>query len=197
MTTSTDLSEEIHHLRGLADGFKALHHEVLALAVTPGTEALDQLRPLLLKSQELVGKALLRLSALNGSPYAEVSGSRHTLTAFRTLVAGASLASDDLARAVAANPLDGISFGGPHQDEDATRQARHDRALPEIAGYLADAAHQLDACKSDCLYLAKGIVSDLERSSSTSAKQAAHKLSSSQYAAVATPTVAAKREGRR
>ncbi|MGW3009582.1 hypothetical protein ACWC9R_12200 [Streptomyces sp. NPDC001219] len=71
MTTSTDLTEEIHHLRSLADDFKTLHHEVLDLAVTPGPEALRQLAPLALKSHELVGKALLRLAALDGSPYEE------------------------------------------------------------------------------------------------------------------------------
>ncbi|MGW2917784.1 hypothetical protein ACWDBF_07955 [Streptomyces angustmyceticus] len=38
LTTSTDLTEEIHHLHGLAADFKALNHEVLALAVTPGVE---------------------------------------------------------------------------------------------------------------------------------------------------------------
>ncbi|MGW3009581.1 hypothetical protein ACWC9R_12195 [Streptomyces sp. NPDC001219] len=84
---------------------------------------------------------------------------------------------------MAANPLDSIGLGGPHEDEDSIRRARRARALPEMASYLADAADQFAGCEADCLYLASGIDRGLERSPSTT-KQASHKLSSTQYEAL-------------
>ncbi|GAA2312655.1 hypothetical protein Scani_00040 [Streptomyces caniferus] len=185
MTTAVDLNEQINQLRHLAHHFKALHNRVRALdiaAVAPGTEALRQLTPLVLTSQELVGKALLPLSALDGSPYAAVSGSRQALNALGAVVSGASQASCDLAHALAANPLDSIGFGGPHQDEEGIRNARHARAVPEMAGHLADAAHQLNVCESACHDLATYITRDLERAS-TNTRQAP-KISPTQYEAL-------------
>ncbi|MER0483134.1 hypothetical protein ABR737_33180 [Streptomyces sp. Edi2] len=183
MTTAVDLHEQINHLRHLAHDFKALHDRVRDLAVAPGTEALRQLTPLVLKSQELVGKALMPLSALDGSPYTAVSGSRQSLNALGAVVSGASLASSGLAHALAANPLDSTGFAGPHQDEDSIRNARHARAVPEMIGYLADAAHQLDVCETACHYLVTGITRDLERAS-TNSQQAPHKISPTQYEAL-------------
>ncbi|MFD3420116.1 hypothetical protein [Streptomyces decoyicus] len=183
MTTAVDLHEQINHLRHLAHDFKALHDRVRDLAVAPGTEALRQLTPLVLKSQELVGKALMPLSALDGSPYTAVSGSRQSLNTLGAVVSSASLASSGLAHALAANPLDSTGFAGPHHDEDSIRNARHARALPEMIGYLADAAHLLDVCETACHYLATGITRDLERAS-TSSQQAPHKISPTQYEAL-------------
>ncbi|MFE0380162.1 hypothetical protein ACFW1M_32420 [Streptomyces inhibens] len=185
LTTAVDLNEQINHLRHLAHDFKALHDRVRALdiaAVTPGTEALRQLTPLVLKSQELVGQAILPLSALDGSPYAAVSGSRQALNALGAVVSGASQASCDLAHALAATPLDSIGFGGPHQDEEGIRNFRHTRAVAEVAGHLADAAHRLDVCESACQYLATDIARDLERAS-TYTRQGP-KISPTQYEAL-------------
>ncbi|MFI0711348.1 hypothetical protein ACH4SK_11940 [Streptomyces inhibens] len=183
MPTAVDLHEQINHLLHLAHDFKALHDRVRDLAVAPGTEALRQLTPLVLKSQELVGKALLPLSALDASPYTAVSGSRQALNALGAVVSGASLASSGLAHALAANPLDSTGFAGPHQDEDSIRNARHARAVPEMVGYLADAAHQLDVCETACHYLVTGITRDLERASNSS-QQAPRKISPTQYEAL-------------
>ncbi|MGA5265829.1 hypothetical protein [Streptomyces lydicamycinicus] len=184
MTTAVDLNEQINHLRHLAHDFKALHDRVRDLAVAPGTEALRQLAPLVLKSQELVREALLPLSALDRSPYAAVSGSWQTLHGLGGVVFAASQASWDLAQALAVNPLDGIGFGGPRQDEDSIRSSRHARAVPEMAGHLADAAHRLDMCETACHDLATGIARDLERASITSRQKAPLKISPAQYEAL-------------
>ncbi|MFI7094766.1 hypothetical protein [Streptomyces lydicus] len=186
MPTAVDLNEQINHLLHLAHDFKALHDRVRDLAVAPGTEALRQLTPLVLKSQELVGKALLPLSALDGSPYTAVAGSRQTLNALGAVVSGASLASSGLAHALAANPPDSTGFAGPHQNEDSIRNARHARAVPEMVGYLADAAHQLDMCETACHDLATNIARDVERASTTSKQKAPHKISPAQYEALRT-----------
>ncbi|MFF9785121.1 hypothetical protein [Streptomyces nigrescens] len=183
MTDAVDLHEQINHLRHLAPDFKALHDRVRGLTVAPGTHALRQLTPLVLKSQELVAKALVSLSALDTSPYAAVSGSRQALTALGAVVSGASLASCDLAHALAANPLDSTGFAGPHQDEDSIRNARHARAVPEMERHLADAAHHLGLCETACHDLVAGISRDLERAS-LNPPQAPHKISPTQYEAL-------------
>ncbi|MFD7013900.1 hypothetical protein [Streptomyces sp. NPDC059928] len=183
MTTSVDLAEQIHHLRNLAHDFKALHREVLDLDVAPGSDALRQLTPLVLKSQTLVGKALLPLCALDASPYAAVAGSRESFDALTALVSGASLAGCDLAHALAANPLDSIGFDGPSRNEDSIRTTRHTQALPKMARHLADAARQFEVCEAACHYLAGGIAEDLERASA-STQRAPHRLSLAQNEAL-------------
>lgn len=180
--TAVDLNKQINRLRHLAHDFKALHDRVRDLAVAPGTTALRQLADLVLQSQELVGKALLPLSALDGSPYAAVTGSRQALNALGAVVSGASQASCGLAHALAANPLDSTGFGGPHQDEEGIRNARHARAVPEMVGHLADAAQQLDDCETACHELATHIDRDLERASPT--RQAPHEISLTQFEAL-------------
>lgn len=180
MTTAVDLHEQINHLRRLAHDFKALRDQVRGLAVVPGTEALRQLTPLVLKGQELVGEVLLPLSALDGSPYAVVSGSRQSLNALGAVVSGASLASCDLAHALAANPLDSTGFAGPRQDEDSNRNARHALAGPEMERHLADAARQLEACETACHDLVTGITRDLEHASAHT-RQTPHKINRTQY----------------
>ncbi|AUH40539.1 hypothetical protein [Streptomyces sp. CMB-StM0423] len=188
LTSSVDLTEEIHHLRRLAAGFKALDDSVLGLTVIPGADALRRLVPLLLTSQELVSKTLLRLSALESSPYAEAAGSLQGLNALRALVLEASLASCNLAHAVAANPLHGVPFGRLDQDDNGSREARHADAVPAIEGHLADSALQLDVCADGCLYLAGSIARTLDHTASkhttTSARQAVHKLSQTQHKAL-------------
>lgn len=180
--TAVDLNKQINRLRHLAHDFKALQDRVRDLAVAPGTTALQQLADLVLQSQELVGKALLPLSALDGSPYAAVTGSRQALNALGAVVSGASQASCDLAHALAANPLDSTGFAGPHQDEEGIRNARRTRAVPEMVGHLADAAQQLDDCETACHELATYIPRDLERAFPT--RQAPHEISRSQYEAL-------------
>ncbi|MFC5253054.1 hypothetical protein [Streptomyces nigrescens] len=183
MTTDIDLNEQIYHLRHLGDDFMALHDRVRGLAAAPGTETLRQLAPLVFKSQELVGKVLLSLSALGGSPYAAVIGSRQSLRGLGGLVADASQASWGLAQALAVNPLDGIGFGGPSHDEDNIRNARHARDTPEMAGHLGDAAWDLNVCAASCHQLATGISHDLERALPTT-RQALQGISPTQYEAL-------------
>ncbi|WP_432141045.1 hypothetical protein [Streptomyces sp. bgisy084] len=183
MTTDIDLNEQIYHLRHLGDDFMALHDRVRGLATSPGTETLRQLAPLVLESQELVGKVLQSLSALDGSPYATVSGSRQSLRGLGGLVAAASQASWDLANALAVNPLDGIGFGGPRHDEVSIREARHARDAPEMAGHLGDAEWDLNVCAASCHQLATGISQDLERALPTT-RQALQKISPTQCEAL-------------
>ncbi|MFF8482004.1 hypothetical protein [Streptomyces antibioticus] len=187
MTPTVDLTEETNRLRHLAADCQELRRCVLAvIPLAPGPEALRQLAPLVLASQELVGKTILRLSALSTSPYTAVRGSRASLDALGAAVAGASLVSCDLAHALAANPLEGIGYDGPQEDEAGIRRARHADAAPDMADHLAQATRQLQLCETAFLYLANAIPRDLDRSAPRNADQAPHKLSATQYEALRT-----------
>ncbi|MGX4693720.1 hypothetical protein [Streptomyces sp. JNUCC 63] len=81
-----DLPAQIDHLRKLGADFTALHTTVTALHTTvtalnaqPGSEMLQQLGPKILAIHELVGRALVRLSVLDGSQYTAIPGSRSSL----------------------------------------------------------------------------------------------------------------------
>ncbi|MFJ9033608.1 hypothetical protein ACIRQP_34920 [Streptomyces sp. NPDC102274] len=124
---------------------------------------LQQLSPRILAVHELVGRTLVRLSVLDGSQYTAVPGSRASLETLSSVVASASVAASELARAVAGNPLDAAFFpGGPPVDDVAVRRARHAEAAPLLAESLTTAAHHLDLCATSCRYTASGITRDLK-----------------------------------
>ncbi|CAM5444821.1 hypothetical protein [Streptomyces hirsutus] len=158
-----DLPAQIDHLRKLGADFAALHTTVTALNAQPGSEILQQVGPKILAIHELVGRALVRLSVLDGSQYTAVPGSRSSLETLSEVIASGSLAASQLARAVADNPLEAAAFaGGPPIDDAAVHQARHAEARPLLAESLTTAAHHLDLCATCCQYTAAGIARDLK-----------------------------------
>ncbi|WP_143065973.1 hypothetical protein [Streptomyces sp. CC53] len=142
-------------------GFTSLHDEATSLSWSPGTDALTKIAPLFRTSQRLTSDALTELSALDGSAYTAVPGSRHTLDALAAAVSAASSGTTCLAQAIAANPLDGSGFPGPPADENAIRQARNAEAIPLIAEHLADAARDFELAATCCAYIASGIADDV------------------------------------
>ncbi|MGA5556181.1 hypothetical protein [Streptomyces lavendulocolor] len=156
-----NLTEQAQQLRALAGEFQALHARVRDVSYIPGTDALRQISPLLIKAQDLTATIVVRLGALDGSAYANVAGSRASLECLASVVVASSLAGNDLASALYANPYEGAPFPGYPADDEAVRTARHAEAIPRMTGHLADAAHQLDLCATGCHYVATGITRDL------------------------------------
>ncbi|WP_329269055.1 hypothetical protein [Streptomyces sp. NBC_01451] len=78
-----------------------------------------------------------------------------------SVVSASSLAGNDIANALFANPYEGAEFSGYVADDEAVRTARHAEAIPRMTGHLDDAAHQLDLSATGCHYLAHGITEDL------------------------------------
>lgn len=72
-----------------------------------------------------------------------------------------SLASNDLANALFANPYERTRFAGHPADDETVRTARHVEAIPPMTRHIDDAAHQLDLNASECHYFAHGITEDL------------------------------------
>ncbi|MFE0135989.1 hypothetical protein ACFWY6_31120 [Streptomyces sp. NPDC059037] len=183
-----DLNEQIQQLRSLAQEFEELHDRVRDLSYSPGTDALHQITPLLLKAQELTATALGRLTALDNSAYTSLTGSRAGLEALSATVAGASLACTDLAEAISANPYEGAPFDGYPADDAQVRAARHADAIPRMNGHLKDAALQLDVGATACLYLATSITNSLPaaapRPPHASQRQAVPRLNDTQYKAL-------------
>lgn len=188
-----DLPLQIDHLRQLGDDFAALHATLTGLDVSPGSELLRQLGPKILAVHELVGRTLVRLSHLDGSQYTAVPGSRSSLETISQVVASASVAASQLARAVADNPLDAAVFaGGPRADYTAIRKVRHTEAAPLLAESLTTAAHHLDLCATCCQYTAAGIARELRNNPQHQAAFA--RLTDAQYTVLDT---IAKSEARR
>jgi hypothetical protein len=173
---------EITRLRQLGSDFDDLHSEVRSLALTPGTDARQQLTSKIVATNELVHRAMECLAALDGSQYTAVPGSRPALEALASVVYSATVASSDLAAVLLENPLEGAPFPGPPADEAAVRKARHEKARPAMAEHLADAAHQLDLAHTGCYYLASGITRDLKQHAEQNQATAAPKITDSQYA---------------
>lgn len=162
-----------------------MHSEIRSLALTPGTDARQQLTSKIVATNELVQRAMERLAALDGSQYTAVPGSRPSLEALASVVLAASLAASDLACALEANPMEGAAFPGPPTDETAVRKARHAEAVPAMTEHLADAAHQLDLAHTGCYYLASGITRDLKQYAEQNQATPAPKITDSQYAVLA------------
>lgn len=159
--TSHNPAEHAEQLRALAREFEALHARVRDVSYTPGTDALHQISSLLLKAQDLTATILVRLRALDSSANTSVPGSRASLECLASVVFAASLAGNDLASALSANPYEGAPFPGYPAGDAAVRTARHAEAIPQMTGHLADAAHQLDLSATGCHYVASGITRDL------------------------------------
>ncbi|MEW1794623.1 hypothetical protein [Streptomyces niveus] len=156
-----NLTEQAQQLRDLAHEFESLRARVRGVSYTPGTDALRQISPLLLKTQDLTATLLVRLGALANSPYTTVPGSHASLECLSALVIASTQAGNDLASALYANPLEGAAFPGYPAYSESDRVARHAEAIPLMTGHLADAVHQLDLSATGCHYVATGITRDL------------------------------------
>ncbi|MER5215354.1 hypothetical protein ABT063_33610 [Streptomyces sp. NPDC002838] len=177
-----DLQAEIARLRQLGSDFEDLHSEIRSLALTPGTDARQQLTAKIVDTNELVQQAMFRLAALDGSQYTAIPGSRPALELLASVVLAASVAASDLACALEANPLEGAPFPGPPGDDAAVRTARHAEAVPAMAEHLANAAHQLDLAYTGCYYLAGGITRDLKQHAEQQQAIPVPEITASQYA---------------
>ncbi|MFC9431431.1 hypothetical protein [Streptomyces sp. NPDC056987] len=153
-----DLLAQIDSLRQLGRDFATLHATVQKLEVRPGSDALLLLGPHILAVNELVGRALVRLTALDGSQYTAVPGSRYTLKSLSSIVSTASLAASGLATTLYANPPDAAGY----DDDPSTQEAAARQAVPALAGFLSDAARQLDRCAATCQSAAADIVRNLK-----------------------------------
>ncbi|MFH8293643.1 hypothetical protein [Streptomyces sp. NPDC018059] len=162
-----NLAEQEQHLRDLAMEFDALRTRIRDLSYTPGSDALRQIGPLLVKSQELTATTLVRLSALDGSAFTEIAGSRASLDCLASVVAASSLAANDLAHALEANPYDGAPFPGYPADDEAVRTARRTEAAPRLAEHLANAAYQCEMSLVGCNYLVRHIATAQEQAKPT------------------------------
>ncbi|WP_187280421.1 hypothetical protein [Streptomyces sp. IB2014 016-6] len=167
-----DLPERSRQLRDLAHEFESLRARVRGVSYTPGTDALRQISPLLLKTQDLTATLLVRLGALANSPYTRIPGSHASLECLSALVIASTQAGNDLASALHANPLEGAAFPGYPAYSESDRVARHAEAIPLMTGHLADAAHQLDLSATGCHYVATGITRDLADAQADQAKSA-------------------------
>ncbi|MFD7517420.1 hypothetical protein ACFV85_21760 [Streptomyces niveus] len=156
-----NLTEQAQELRNLAHEFEALRDRVRGVSYTPGTDALRQIGPLLLATQDLTATLLVRLGALANSPYTRTPGSHASLECLSSLVLASTQTGNNLAHALHANPLEGAPFPGYRADNASDRVARHATAIPRMTGHLNDAAHQLDLSATGCRYVATGITSDL------------------------------------
>ncbi|MBT2527555.1 hypothetical protein J7E91_19530 [Streptomyces sp. ISL-99] len=187
--TPTDLTEQADQLRALARDFEALHARVRDVSYTPGTDALRQISPLLLKAQDLTAITLVRLGALDNSAYTNIAGSRASLECLASVVVASSLAGQDLALALYANPYEGAPFPGYPVDDASVRTVRHAEAIPKMTGHLADAAHQLDLSATGCHYVATGVTRDLtavREAAATAQRAAGPALTGPQYDALET-----------
>lgn len=158
-----DLPEHAHQLRDLAKEFEALHTRVRNAAYTPGSDALRQLGPLLLAVQDLTATTLVRLRALDASEYPRIAGSRTSLECLSSVLVTSALAGDDLAHTLYANPYEGTPHGpvNSEAEEESVRTARHAEAIPQMTGFLGNAAEHLHLCATGCRYVASGILDDL------------------------------------
>ncbi|MFD8814340.1 hypothetical protein ACFV23_23315 [Streptomyces sp. NPDC059627] len=162
-----DLAEQGRQLHSLADDFDALHTRVKDVSYTPGTDALQKISPLLLKAQELTAAVLVRLSTLDSSAYTLAAGSRSSLECLASVAVASTVAGNDLASALFANPYDGAPFDGYPADDASARTARHNQALPKMTGHLADACHQLDLSATGCHCVATAITHALRAARDT------------------------------
>ncbi|MDH6439406.1 DNA-binding MarR family transcriptional regulator [Streptomyces sp. SAI-144] len=182
-----DLAEHAEQLRTLARDFEALHARVRGVSYTPGTDALRQISPLLLMTQDLTATVLVRLGALDSSTYTSIAGSRASLECLSSVVVASSLAGNDLASALHANPYEGAPFPAYPADDASVRTARHAEAIPKMTVHVANAAHQLDLSGIGCHYVATGITRDLAAArdgADTVQRAAAPPLTSTQYDAL-------------
>ncbi|MET9556795.1 hypothetical protein [Streptomyces sp. NPDC006645] len=125
-----NLPEQSRQLRNLAREFEALRARVRGVSYTPGTDALRQIGPLLLSTQDLTATLLVRLGALGNSPYTHVPGSHAGLECLSSLVIASTQAGNYLASALYANPLEGAASPGYPAYSESVRTARHATPRP-------------------------------------------------------------------
>ncbi|MEU7646344.1 hypothetical protein [Streptomyces huasconensis] len=178
-----NLAEQEQHLRDLATEFGALDTRIQDLSYTPGSDALRQIGPLLVKSQELTAAALARLSALDGSAFTDLAGSRASLECLASVVVASTAATNDLANALDVNPYEGAPFPGHPAGDEAVRTARHTEALPELAIHLTNAAYHCDMSAVGCNYVARHLATAQEQSKPAQ-PTAVPKLTAAQYDAL-------------
>ncbi|MFF1420031.1 hypothetical protein [Streptomyces sp. NPDC058280] len=94
------MAEQAEQLCFLAREFEALQARVRDVSYTPGTYALRQISPLLLRAQDLTATTLVRLGALDGIVYADTAGSRASLECLSSVMGASALAGNDLASAL-------------------------------------------------------------------------------------------------
>ncbi|WP_330434626.1 hypothetical protein OIC43_09570 [Streptomyces sp. NBC_00825] len=108
-------------------------------------------------------------------------GSRSSLETLSEVVASASVAASQLARAVADTPLEAAAFAGT-PDDAATRRARIADSAPILAKSLTTAVHHLSLCAACCHHTAAGIARDLK--DHPEHRPELPKLSDAEYAAL-------------
>lgn len=155
------LTEQAQQLHSLAREFETLHARVRGVSYTPGTDALRQIGPLLLRTQDLTATVLVRLGALDNSAYADIAGSHAGLERLSSVVVYSSTAGNDLASALFANSYNGAPLHGDPPDTESVRNARRAEAIARMSGHLADAARQLGVSGIGCHHVASGITDDL------------------------------------
>lgn len=109
------------------------------------------------------------------------------LECLASVVVASSLAGNDLAGALYANPYEGAPFPGYSADSASVRTARHAEAIPKMTGHLTDAAHQLDLSAIGCHYVATAITRDLtstREAAATAQRAAGPALTGTQYDAL-------------
>ncbi|MBZ3916691.1 hypothetical protein [Streptomyces acidiscabies] len=184
-----DLAEQPSQLRALADDFADLRTRVHNAALAPGTPALRQIHPLLLKTHGLTAEALARLAALDSTGYAALPGSRPALECLTAVVVGSSQAAGHLARTLSTTPYAGTLLPGHTDDSTPAHVARPGEPVPEATRHLTDAAHLLDLSATGCRSIATAITHALTTGhGQTPFPQAAAvpALTSAQYTALET-----------
>ncbi|WP_327666664.1 hypothetical protein OHN37_07500 [Streptomyces sp. NBC_00485] len=180
-----DPNDHVRHLRQLAGDFEGRRTRVRSVSCAPGTNALHRIRPLLLKAQDLTATAPVRLTALDNYAYTNIAGSRTSLECLASIEYASSLASNDLANALFANPYEGTPLVGYPADDETLRTARHTETIPRMTGHLEVAAHQLDLSAAGCHYFA--IIEDLtsvEDHQAVAARNTAGPVTLAQYDAL-------------
>ncbi len=171
------------HLRQLGTDFGDLHYKILYVNVARDHPDLHTLSMLFYRAQGLAARLTAQVCYLDGSPYVQVPGSRESLDALRAAIGTASVATTDLAHALAANPLYGTFSGGPGANDAQFLEQQHAEAAPVLARHLHVAAQQLDLCSTVCHYVAHGIAGDT--APAAVALPSPVKLASEQYEALA------------
>ncbi|MGW6742860.1 hypothetical protein ACWGDX_19410 [Streptomyces sp. NPDC055025] len=151
-----DITVQADRLRTLADRFDALRRELLHDHDEPltGTEGLRQLARRIAESHALVTESLTRLTALDGSQAAHISGARAAFDCVSSVVEQAGLASASLTSAISDNTYDAHTWDPQPADDRVARDLRHRDARQNIAAHLHDAAQSLSVCATGCRYVA-------------------------------------------
>lgn len=144
----------IDRLHALADRFDAFRTELTAATPLTGTGGLHQLTRHIRTSHELTFEALTRLTALNSSQAAQMTGALTALGCLAQTVQHSGLVSESLTASIAANAYDGTSWDPAPDTDVIVRGLRHRDARNTIAAHLGDAAASLKICAEGCRIIA-------------------------------------------